>query len=93
MLDIRAEDFNKDPIQLPNGYRWIIVENYNTLSAFLKTSYISNEQMSLYYTSDMLQWMLTPPNYIHDWHIGIESKGQIVGFISAIPKELNIGSS
>ena len=41
------------------------------------------------YSPEFLRWVLMPPKYMKDWHVGIRSKmSKLVGFISAIPAKI-----
>lgn len=44
------------------------------------------------YSVAFLQWALTPPGYLADWHVGVKNSknGELVGFITGVPAELSI---
>jgi len=98
MLQLQPDDFKETAIPLPYGYDWKTLDitdsnEIQRLSDFLGKSYSVDEDCSasLYYRPLILEWILMPPNYEKDWHIGVEANGQLVAFISAIPLQLQLG--
>lgn len=92
------EKFTIDTNQanLPKNYTWSSYDITNKthlskITRFLKRNYVADDKFSLYYSEDFLLWALTPPNYIADLFIGVETdKGIPVGFIAGIPTKNRI---
>ncbi|RMX65389.1 hypothetical protein DD238_002638 [Peronospora effusa] len=64
---------------------------------FLAMNYVENEASTirLAYSMDFLQWILTPPKYQQNWHIGIRStcNEKLLAFVSGIPVKTRIYTS
>jgi len=90
------DDIKIDPEQatLPKGYVWKtynITNDGDKIHAFLNKHYMTDNTFRLNYSKEFIQWALTPPNYIADLCIGVESNsGVIVGFIAGIPTKNRI---
>ena len=51
-----------------------------------------DEMFRFEYQIDFLRWILCPPTYQPNWHVGIRSEktGKLLSFISGIPVHLNV---
>ena len=90
----------RPPAQLPKNHYWANVDVFDKkelyeLTLFLTLNYIqsSDENFSLYYTPDFIQWALSPPGHNKKWCVSIrlstgEMGDEIVGFISCVPSYL-----
>ena len=70
----------QEPYNMPKGFEWcsldikdpgVIAEVYSLLSE----NYVEDDGCTFRfdYSVEFLQWALTPPGYIKDWHIGVRS--------------------
>lgn len=52
----------------------------------------STNRFRLYYDMKTIEWLLCPPGYVSDWHIGVRMKSskKLVAFISAIPCSISL---
>jgi len=44
------------------------------------------------YSIPFLQWALTPPGYLADWHVGVRNtkNGKLMGLITATPADIRV---
>jgi len=60
----------------------------------LKNNYVEDDDhmFRFEYSIEFLRWVLCPPNYIPNWHVGIraEKDNKLLAFISGIPVKVNI---
>jgi glycylpeptide N-tetradecanoyltransferase len=44
------------------------------------------------YSVPFLQWALTPPGFLQEWHVGVRNakNGKLMGFITAVPVHVHI---
>lgn len=70
----------QEPYNMPKGFEWcsldmtdpaIILEVYNLLSE----NYVEDDGclFRFDYSVDFLQWALTPPGFLKDWHVGVRN--------------------
>jgi len=96
----KSKQTPSEPYALPDGYSWCTIDMKDTkiadeVHSLVSQNYTrdSNSKFCFKYSSDFLRWVLLPPGYCADWHVGVretaESK-KLVGFIAGIPVELNI---
>ena len=106
LKDNNIESIPKDSYTLPEGFEWKNIDlnqgkDIDKLYEFLKSNYIDDEShlFGSDYSKDFLKWFLSPPEMNKDWIISvmkedkIKNKKKIIGFISAIPTNLNINDT
>lgn len=70
----------QEPYNMPKGFEWcsldikdpgVVAEVYSMLSE----NYVEDDGclFRLHCSVEFIQWALTPPGYIKDWHIGVRS--------------------
>ena len=70
----------QEPYNMPKGFEWcsldmtdpaIILEVYNLLSE----NYVEDDGclFRFDYSVEFLQWALTPPGFVKDWHVGVRN--------------------
>ncbi|OLY81108.1 Glycylpeptide N-tetradecanoyltransferase [Smittium mucronatum] len=98
--DIPIDKVPNEPIELPEGYEWCLVNIHNEkemteLYTLLSKNYVedSDELFRFHYTPEFLKWGLDPPNQNPEWHLGIRVKNkkrQLIGFISGLQVEMRV---
>ena len=91
----------QEPYNMPTGFEWcsldvtdpaIILEVYTLLSE----NYVEDDDclFRFDYSIPFLQWALTPPGFLKEWHVGVRNSktGGLMGCITAIPAEIRIHS-
>ena len=89
----------QEPYNMPAGFEWceldvtdpaIIQEVYTLLSE----NYVEDDDclFRFDYSIPFLQWALTPPGFLMEWHVGVRNSktGGLMGCITAIPAEIRI---
>lgn len=73
--DVKNEEYN-----MPAGFKWVSIdiEDPNELQEvynLLNENYVEDDDnmFRFDYSKPFLQWALTPPGYIKDWHVGVRS--------------------
>ncbi|KAJ7743688.1 Myristoyl-CoA:protein N-myristoyltransferase, N-terminal domain-containing protein [Mycena maculata] len=93
------EEVRQEPYPLPQEFEWATVDikdpTQNTeVHDLLSRYYVEDQSASLrfQYSSEFLQWALTPPGYFKEWHIGVRvsSNKKLVAFISGVPMKLRV---
>ncbi|XP_016986414.1 glycylpeptide N-tetradecanoyltransferase-like [Drosophila rhopaloa] len=93
----RAAEIRAEPYALPIGFMWVLVDLANNIELeelykLLNENYVEDGRklFRLDNQPDFLKWALKPPGWKSDWHVGVrvETTGQLVAFISAIPGKL-----
>jgi len=94
VTEVRAE-----PYSLPEGFKWDTLdlddkEELRELYTLLTNNYVEDDDnmFRFDYSPAFLNWALRPPGWNKDWHCGVRvtKTGKLVGFISAIPANINI---
>ena len=92
----------QDPYQLPWGFTWSILNMMDPLDCtdvyeFLALNYVEDTASTFRfaYSKDLLQWILTPPGFHQEWHIGVRStcNQKLLAFVSGIPVQTRIYAS
>lgn len=87
------ENINSDPVKINNSFYWDILNiNDNIceeISIFLEKYYVGSDEYRLYYSKDMIKWMLYPYNGIY-LGVRIRADNRLVGIITANIKKNNI---
>lgn len=91
----------QEPYNMPTGFEWcsldvtdpaVILEVYTLLSE----NYVEDDDclFRFDYSIPFLQWALTPPGFLKEWHVGVRNSktGSLMGCITAIPAEIRIHS-
>lgn len=84
------KDIRREPLDLPKGFEWCEVNDFEELRGFLSLNYVedSDNTFRFDYSKEFLEWALKPPGYKNEWHLGVRKDGVLVGFISAIPLKI-----
>ncbi|OMJ16714.1 Glycylpeptide N-tetradecanoyltransferase [Smittium culicis] len=98
--DTPFEKIPKEPVEIPEGYEWCLVDIHNDkemteLYTLLSKNYVedSDELFRFHYTPEFLKWGLNPPGQNSNWHIGVREKSkkrELIGFISGIEVEMRV---
>mmetsp|Transcript_27113 Transcript_27113/g.52564 ORF Transcript_27113/g.52564 Transcript_27113/m.52564 type:complete len:411 (-) Transcript_27113:180-1412(-) len=95
----KVEDIRKDPLRLPSGFIWCSVDitdekQVGEVYKLLSENYVEDDYSTFRfdYSREFLQWALTPPDYIEDFHVGVRGKknGKLYGFITGIPASVQV---
>lgn len=88
-------ELRQEPFNLPDGFEWSTVDIYqeqqlDELYEFLAKNYIEYGDycmLRLDYCPAFLKWVLAPPGYKRDLHLGVRSRkaGKLLGFVAAVP--------
>eukprot|EP00596_Hydrurales_sp_CCMP1899_P003968 CAMPEP_0119045000 /NCGR_PEP_ID=MMETSP1177-20130426/36191_1 /TAXON_ID=2985 /ORGANISM="Ochromonas sp, Strain CCMP1899" /LENGTH=450 /DNA_ID=CAMNT_0007016021 /DNA_START=57 /DNA_END=1406 /DNA_ORIENTATION=+ len=89
----------QEPYNMPGGFEWdsldvtdpdVILEVYTLLCE----NYVEDDDclFRFDYSVPFLQWALTPPGFLQDWHVGVRNSktGALMGCITAIPADIRI---
>eukprot|EP01038_Epipyxis_sp_PR26KG_P004696 gene4696-6594_t len=94
-----VSDVRQDPYNMPTGFSWCSLDMNDAVQAkevydLLYENYVEDDDCMFRfdYSVNFLQWALTPPGYIQDWHVGVRNikTGALMGCITAIPVDINI---
>ena len=86
---VRAEPFG-----MPAGFSWSELDILNPavgaeLYTLLSKNYVEDDEAMFRfdYSTEFLQWALTPPGYLPELHLGVRAtaSGKLLGVITAIP--------
>lgn len=95
--NVSIEDFSSQPLKLPPGFEWTTLDvndqsQLKEMQDMLHENYVKDNKFSLFYSKELIQWLLTPPGYIKEWHIGVRTSnnGLLVGIITGVPVTLII---
>ena len=89
----------KEPYSMPAGFEWCSIDVKNTeqiqeMYTLLTENYVEDDDclFRFDYAVPFLQWALTPPGYLLDWHFGVRNTktGKLMGCITAIPADVNV---
>lgn len=96
----KVEDISTTPYPLPKGFEWSIVDltdkaQLDEVYDLLTNNYVEDDDCSFRfdYSRSFLEWALTPPGFVQDWHISVrrtDEKRTMVGFITGIPADLRV---
>uniref|UniRef100_A0A1B6DI98 Glycylpeptide N-tetradecanoyltransferase n=1 Tax=Clastoptera arizonana TaxID=38151 RepID=A0A1B6DI98_9HEMI len=99
--DKGMSEIRQEPYSLPDGFQWdtltlddpLVLKELYTL---LNENYVEDDDAMFRfdYQPQFLKWALQPPGWRKDWHCGVRvtKSGRLVGFISAVPANLNVYS-
>ncbi len=98
--DIKTPDqVRQEPYALPKGFEWVTMNvldaaHVKEIYELLTENYVEDDDnmFRFDYSAPFLQWALTPPGYVQEWHVGVRqaSNGRLLGFISGIPAEVQV---
>lgn len=92
-------DIKTDPYNMPTGFEWYSIDITDPAQAqevytLLNENYVEDDEcvFRFDYSIAFLQWALTPPGYLQDWHVGVRNSktGKIMGCITAIPVDVRV---
>jgi len=87
-------DIRQEPLNMPGGFEWKTIDIMDPVEAqevyvLLRDNYVEDDDCTFRfdYSIPFLQWALTPPGYLKEWHIGVRSSktGALMGMITSIP--------
>lgn len=86
------------PIDLPKNFEWLEITSddaIQTVHQFLVNNYVQSDTYRLQYSEAFLRWYFDFPDGFPDCKVGLVSNdgGEMLGFISANPAPLSIGST
>lgn len=94
-----VDQVKQEPYNMPAGFVWCsldvtdpttIQEMYNLLNE----NYVEDDDCMFRfdYSIPFLQWALTPPGYVRDWHVGVRNAktGGLMGCITAVPVDCRV---
>ncbi|CAI5731986.1 unnamed protein product [Peronospora destructor] len=90
------------PYHMPSGFQWSILNimdssNVQQVYELLANNYVQDDAsiFRFAYSVDFLQWVLTPPGFHQEWHIGVRStcNQKLMAFVSGIPVKTRIYAS
>lgn len=96
-----VDDVQKEPYPLATTLEWWTPDYSNTddvkaVYELLRDNYVEDKEsiFRFNYSSEFLQWALTPPGYMPDWNVGVRRKSdkKLLGFIAGIPMHLRMGT-
>ena len=99
--DQDTSEIKQEPYLLPDGFKWDTLNILNTIELselyiLLRDNYVedSHAVFRFDYSKEFLEWALMPPGYLSQWHLAIRANisGKLLGFISAVPANININS-
>jgi glycylpeptide N-tetradecanoyltransferase len=89
----------QEPYKMPAGFEWCsmdvmdpvqIQELYNLLNG----NYVEDDDCMFRfdYSIPFLQWALTPPGFLQDWHVGVRNAKTkvLMGCITAVPVDIRV---
>ncbi|XP_041478649.1 glycylpeptide N-tetradecanoyltransferase 2-like [Lytechinus variegatus] len=92
-------EIRKEPYSLPNGFSWDTLDIHSEaelkeLYNLLNENYVEDDDnmFRFDYSAEFLQWALTPPGWLRDWHctVRVNTNKKLVGFISAVPARIKV---
>jgi len=94
LADIRTEALN-----MPAGFEWKPFDITDPIQAqevyvLLRDNYVEDDDCTFRfdYSIGFLQWALTQPGYLQDWHVGVRNvkTGALMGIITAVPVHVRV---
>lgn len=92
-----TSELRQEPYNMPNGFIWSDLDiskpdELNQVYDLLARNYVEDDDCMFRfdYSTDFLNWALTPPHYKSAFHLGVRSSKtqKLVAFISAIPAKI-----
>ena len=92
-------DVKKEGYSLPDAFEWSSCDMADEATKeevydLLKNNYVEDddEMFRFRYSKEFLHWVLQPPGYHVDWHLGVRVKGtgKLVAFITGVPAKLMV---
>jgi glycylpeptide N-tetradecanoyltransferase len=87
-------DIRDAPLPLPKGFEWCIIdveksEELQEVYTLLSENYVEDDDnmFRFDYSISFLEWALTPPNFVKEWHLGVRQSNnrRLRGFITGVP--------
>lgn len=95
--DESIENIKKNPINLPNGFEWTIIDinnddDLNLIYEFLLNYYNDDINVSkrFHYQKEFLRWFLTPPGYYPDLLLGVKYNNKLLATIFGVPMTIKV---
>lgn len=92
-----VSELRQEPFKLPDNFQWseldvtqesVLAEIYTLLNE----NYVEDDDAMFRFDYKMpfLQWALTPPNYCHDFHLGVRWGDRLMAFITGVPAVIRV---
>jgi hypothetical protein len=88
-----------EPFNMPAGFEWCEIDindpaQAQELYTLLSENYVEDDEclFRFDYSVPFLQWALTPPGYLKEWHVGVRNvkTGHLMGSITAVPADVRV---
>lgn len=94
-------EVKQEPYAMPAGFTWCDLDVFDPVQIgemykLLNENYVEDDDCMFRfdYSVPFLQWALTPPHYLKEWHVGVRtSKGKLMGCITAVPADVRVHDS
>mmetsp|Transcript_1459 Transcript_1459/g.2397 ORF Transcript_1459/g.2397 Transcript_1459/m.2397 type:complete len:500 (-) Transcript_1459:434-1933(-) len=92
-------DIRKEPLNMPCGFEWCSFDIMDPVQAeevyvLLRDNYVEDDECTFRfdYSIPFLQWALTQPGYLPEWHVGVRNAktGSLMGCITAVPVHIRV---
>lgn len=96
---VTVDKVKQEPYNMPTGFTWCSLDVTNPaevleLYNLLNENYVEDDDCMFRfdYSIGFLQWALTQPGYLKDWHVGVRNAktGVLMGCITAVPVEVRV---
>ena len=94
-----VDEVKKEGYHLPPSFEWctcdITDKKVNDeVFELLDNNYVEDDDamFRFQYSREFLKWVLQPPGYVKDWHLGVRvvGTGKLVAFITGVPAKLSV---
>ncbi|XP_071507282.1 glycylpeptide N-tetradecanoyltransferase 2-like [Diadema antillarum] len=98
-VEANKTDIRQEPYSLPAGFSWDTLDIHSPIELkelynLLNENYVEDDDnmFRFDYSAEFLQWALTPPGWLRDWHctVRVDANKKLVGFISAVPARIKV---
>lgn len=92
-------DVRQEPYNIPSGFEWCSINvsdpaQLEEVYKLLTENYVEDDDCHFRfdYSVPFLQWALTPPGFLEEWHVGVRvtKTGALMGCITAIPADVRV---
>ena len=94
-----VEEVKQDGYHLPAAFEWCTCDVTDKkvndeVFDLLDNNYVEDDDamFRFQYSREFLKWVLQPPGYVKDWHLGVRvvGTGKLVAFITGVPAKLTV---
>eukprot|EP01039_Chlorochromonas_danica_P008336 gene8335-9189_t len=94
-----VDQVRAEPLNMPAGFEWCDLdvndpEQAQELYTLLNLNYVEDDDCMFRfdYSIPFLQWALTPPGYLTNWHVGVRNAKTkaLMGCITAVPVHVRV---